>query len=220
RTYPQEIAAIIVEPVAANMGLVLPLPGFLEKLRELTQEYGALLIFDEVMTGFRVALGGMQEREGITPDLTCLGKIIGGGLPVGAYGGRREIMAHVAPLGGVYQAGTLSGNPLALSAGLATLAALRTAGVYERLERLGAKAEQGLVKAARKAGVPQRRSIAELSSRRPTRASSIVGGSVAEVVDRRHGPSAGGGLGGEPLTPPIPNIDLGRSLSLTRRFCW
>src|SRR5207244_5322496 len=121
KTYPKEIAAIIVEPVAANMGLVLPLPGFLEKLRSLTQEYGALLIFDEVMTGFRVGLGGMQERAGIVPDLTCLGKIIGGGLPVGAYGGRREIMQLVAPVVPMYQAGTLSGNPMAMAGGIATL---------------------------------------------------------------------------------------------------
>src|SRR3954470_1232229 len=146
RTYPQEIAAVIVEPVAANMGLVLPLPGFLEKLRELTEEYGALLIFDEVMTGFRVALGGMQEREGITPDLTCLGKIIGGGLPVGAYGGRRDIMQHVAPVGTMYQAGTLSGNPLAMAAGIATLTEMRKPGRYEELERksqlLGAGVER------------------------------------------------------------------------------
>jgi len=114
---------------------VLPLPGFLEKLRELTEEYGALLIFDEVMTGFRVALGGMQERVGITPDLTCLGKIIGGGLPVGAYGGRRDIMEHVAPVGTMYQAGTLSGNPLAMAAGIATLTELRKPGQYAELER-------------------------------------------------------------------------------------
>src|SRR3989440_2885291 len=125
RAYPQQIAAIIVEPVAANMGLVLPLPGFLEKLRALADEYGALLIFDEVITGFRVALGGMQQRVGIMPDLTCLGKILGGGLPVGAYGGRREIMEWVAPLGPVYQAGTLSGNPPAMGAGIATPAQLR-----------------------------------------------------------------------------------------------
>jgi len=135
RIYPQEIAAIIVEPVAANMGLVLPLPGFLEKLRKLTREYGALLIFDEVMTGFRVALGGMQERVSITPDLTCLGKIIGGGLPVGAYGGRREIMEQVAPVGTMYQAGTLSGNPLAMAAGIATLSEMRKPGQYGELER-------------------------------------------------------------------------------------
>jgi glutamate-1-semialdehyde 2,1-aminomutase len=135
RTYPQGIAAIIVEPVAANMGLVLPLPGFLEKLRKLTREYGALLIFDEVMTGFRVALGGMQERVSITPDLTCLGKIIGGGLPVGAYGGRREIMEQVAPVGTMYQAGTLSGNPLAMAAGIATLSEMRKPGQYGELER-------------------------------------------------------------------------------------
>ena len=149
-----EIAAVIVEPVAGNMGVIPPAPGFLEALREVTTAHGALLIFDEVITGFRIAYGGAQERYGVRPDLTCLGKIIGGGLPVGAYGGRREIMANVAPLGGVYQAGTLSGNPLAVSAGLATLAALRTSGVYDRLEGLGAQAEAGLTEAARKAGVP------------------------------------------------------------------
>ncbi|MBM4438810.1 MAG: glutamate-1-semialdehyde 2,1-aminomutase [Candidatus Rokubacteria bacterium] len=149
-----EISAVIVEPVAGNMGVVPPAPGFLEALREVTQAHGALLIFDEVITGFRIAYGGAQERYGVRPDLTCLGKIIGGGLPVGAYGGAREIMANVAPLGGVYQAGTLSGNPLAVTAGLATLAALRTSGVYERLERLGTVAEAGLTEAARKAGVP------------------------------------------------------------------
>ncbi len=119
-----DIAAVIVEPVAGNMGLVLPRPGFLEGLRELTRKYGALLIFDEVITGFRVAFGGAQAAFGIDPDLTCLGKIIGGGLPVGAYGGKREIMNHIAPSGGVYQAGTLSGNPLAMAAGLATLKTL------------------------------------------------------------------------------------------------
>src|SRR5581483_887996 len=135
RRYPEEIAAIIVEPVAANMGLVLPQPGFLQKLRNLTLQYGALLIFDEVMTGFRVALGGMQERVGIKPDLTCLGKIIGGGMPVGAYGGRRAIMEHVAPVGTMYQAGTLSGNPLAMAAGIATLTEMRKPGQYEKLEQ-------------------------------------------------------------------------------------
>jgi len=149
-----EIAAVIVEPVAGNMGVVPPAPGFLQTLREVTSEHGALLIFDEVITGFRIAYGGAQERYGVRPDLTCLGKIIGGGLPVGACGGRREIMANISPLGGVYQAGTLSGNPLAVSAGLATLAALRTSNVYDRLERLGGAAEHGLTEAARKAGVP------------------------------------------------------------------
>lgn len=147
RTYPREIAAIIVEPVAANMGLVLPAPGFLEQLRELSEQYGALLIFDEVMTGFRVALGGMQERVGITPDLTCFGKIIGGGLPVGAYGGRREIMQLVAPLGPMYQAGTLSGNPLAMAAGIATLHELRKPGQYAALEHKSQKLAEGIGRA-------------------------------------------------------------------------
>ncbi len=147
RTYPDQIAAIIVEPVAANMGLVLPQPGFLEKLRELTQQYGALLIFDEVMTGFRVALGGMQERVGITPDLTCFGKIIGGGLPVGAYGGRRDIMQMVAPVGTMYQAGTLSGNPLAMAAGIATVTELRKPGQYEQLEHKSQVLADGLSRA-------------------------------------------------------------------------
>lgn len=143
-----EIAALILEPVVGNMGLVPPVPGFLEGLRALTLEHGSLLVFDEVMTGFRLALGGAQERYGIRPDLTCLGKIVGGGLPVGVYGGRREIMEKVAPLGPVYQAGTLSGNPLACSAGLATLKLLRNPGFYERLEASSATLEAGLREAA------------------------------------------------------------------------
>ena len=152
-TYPTEIAAVIVEPVAANMGLVLPQPGFLEQLRSLTKAYGALLIFDEVMTGFRVALGGMQERVSIIPDLTCLGKIIGGGLPVGAYGGRREIMEQVAPLGAMYQAGTLSGNPLAMAAGIATLTEMRKPGQYEELERKSQVLGDGLERVINETGV-------------------------------------------------------------------
>ncbi|HZU69060.1 MAG TPA: glutamate-1-semialdehyde 2,1-aminomutase [Ktedonobacteraceae bacterium] len=154
RAHPNDIAAIIVEPAAANMGLVLPLPGFLEKLRNLTQQYGALLIFDEVMTGFRVALGGMQERTGIVPDLTCLGKIIGGGLPVGAYGGRRDIMQLVAPLGPMYQAGTLSGNPLAMAAGIATLKELRKPGIYETLEHKGQLLCNGVEQVLHQTGGP------------------------------------------------------------------
>ncbi len=153
RQYPQEIAAIIVEPVAANMGLVLPLPGFLEKLRDLTHSYGALLIFDEVMTGFRVALGGMQGRVGITPDLTCLGKIIGGGLPVGAYGGPRDIMEHVAPVGNMYQAGTLSGNPLAMAAGIATLTEMRKPGQYEKLEQKSRLLGEGVERVLHETGL-------------------------------------------------------------------
>jgi len=148
------IAAVIVEPVAGNMGVVPPAPGFLQGLREITSHHGALLVFDEVITGFRVAYGGAQARYGVRPDLTCLGKIVGGGMPIAAYGGRRDVMAHVAPLGGVYQAGTLSGNPLAVAAGLAMLAALRRPGVYERLEVLGARMEQGLRTASDKTGVP------------------------------------------------------------------
>jgi glutamate-1-semialdehyde 2,1-aminomutase len=149
-----EIAAVIVEPVAGNMGVVPPAPGFLECLREVTAHHGAVLIFDEVITGFRVARGGAQERYGVRPDLTCLGKIIGGGLPVGAYGGRRDLMSHVAPLGSVYQAGTLSGNPLAVAGGLATLRALRDPAAYGRLEALGALMERGLRAASEKAGIP------------------------------------------------------------------
>ncbi len=145
--YPDSIAAIIVEPVAANMGLVLPLPGYLEALRSLTQKYGALLIFDEVMTGFRLAPGGMQQRAGIRPDITCFGKIIGGGLPVGAYGGRRDIMQQVAPLGSMYQAGTLSGNPLAMAAGIATLTELGKPEQYERLEHKSELLGEGITRA-------------------------------------------------------------------------
>jgi len=154
QTYPNEIAAVIVEPIAANMGLVPPQPGFLEELRRLTQAYGAVLIFDEVMTGFRVALGGMQERVGIDPDLTCLGKIIGGGLPVGAYGGRREIMQLVAPSGPMYQAGTLSGNPLAMAGGIATLTELRKPGQYAELERKAKLLADGLSQAIQQSGIP------------------------------------------------------------------
>jgi glutamate-1-semialdehyde 2,1-aminomutase len=147
--YPKQIAAIIVEPVAANMGVVLPKPGFLEGLRQLSQEFGALLIFDEVITGFRLAYGGAQTIYKITPDLTCLGKIIGGGLPVGAYGGRREIMQMVAPLGPVYQAGTLSGNPLAMTAGIETLKLLQSPGVYKQLEAKSARLEEAVTRATR-----------------------------------------------------------------------
>jgi glutamate-1-semialdehyde 2,1-aminomutase len=147
------IAAIIVEPVVGNMGVVPPAPGFLEGLRRLTEEHGALLIFDEVMTGFRVAYGGVQTRCGIRPDLTCLGKIVGGGLPLAALGGRRDVMAKLAPQGPVYQAGTLSGNPLAVAAGLATLEQLEQPGVYERLETLSAALEKGLRDALDRQGV-------------------------------------------------------------------
>ena len=150
----EEIAAVIVEPVAGNMGLVLPAGGFLEVLRELTQANGALLIFDEVMTGFRVSFGGAQGLFGIQPDLTTLGKVIGGGLPVGAYGGRRDIMERVAPLGPIYQAGTLSGNPLAMAAGLATVRLLQAPGVYERLEAVSRRLAEGIAQAGERAGVP------------------------------------------------------------------
>ncbi|MDH4228454.1 MAG: glutamate-1-semialdehyde 2,1-aminomutase [Nitrospirota bacterium] len=148
RQHGDSLAAIIVEPVAGNMGLVKPATGFLEGLRELCSGHGIVLIFDEVMTGFRVAYGGYQSLCGITPDLTTLGKVIGGGLPVGAYGGRRDIMEKIAPLGPVYQAGTLSGNPLAMTAGIATLTELQRPGVYERLEKLGNRLAAGLKGAA------------------------------------------------------------------------
>jgi glutamate-1-semialdehyde 2,1-aminomutase len=144
----EEFAAIILEPVAGNMGCVPPARGYLEGLREITARYETVLIFDEVMTGFRLARGGAQERYGVTPDLTCLGKIIGGGLPVGAYGGRREIMDQVAPSGPVYQAGTLSGNPLAMAAGLATLRAAGQPGFYDLLEELGEIWRRGMGEAA------------------------------------------------------------------------
>ncbi|MBK6577590.1 MAG: glutamate-1-semialdehyde 2,1-aminomutase [Sandaracinaceae bacterium] len=148
-----QIAAVIIEPVAGNMGCVPPDAAWLKALREVTYQYGALLIFDEVMTGFRVARGGAQALYGIIPDLTCLGKIVGGGLPVGAYGGRREIMSKIAPLGPVYQAGTLSGNPLAVAAGLTTLGLLRRPGFYEGLEASSAALADGLASAAALAGV-------------------------------------------------------------------
>ncbi|MFO0897080.1 MAG: glutamate-1-semialdehyde 2,1-aminomutase [Pirellulales bacterium] len=149
----RRIASVILEPVVGNMGLVVPRPEFLRALRELTQQHGALLIFDEVMTGFRVAYGGAQSLFGVTPDLTTLGKIVGGGLPVGAYGGRAEIMDHVLPAGKVFQAGTLSGNPLATAAGIATLRELRERPPYERLERLSGRLAQGLAQAAEQAGI-------------------------------------------------------------------
>jgi len=149
----ENVAAVIVEPVAGNMGCVPPVEGFLEGLREMTRVHGALLIFDEVMTGFRVAYGGAQERFGVVPDLTTLGKVIGGGLPVGAFGGKREIMQLVAPSGPVYQAGTLSGNPLAMAAGLATLRTVREENVYERLEELGRLWKEGMQRAASEGGV-------------------------------------------------------------------
>jgi glutamate-1-semialdehyde 2,1-aminomutase len=149
----ETIAAVIIEPVVGNMGCVVPRDNFLQDVRAITQKHGALLIFDEVMTGFRLARGGAQELYGIKPDLTTLGKIIGGGLPVGAYGGRRDLMNLVAPAGPVYQAGTLSGNPLAMTAGLTTLRRLRDKSVYERLERAGARLTAGLSEVAREAGI-------------------------------------------------------------------
>ena len=149
---PDEIAGVILEPVVGNAGFIPPDAGFLEGLRVLTQEYGALLVFDEVMTGFRIAYGGAQEKFGITPDLTTLGKVIGGGLPVGAYGGRKDIMAMVAPAGPMYQAGTLSGNPLAMTAGIKTLELLQKPGTYEQLDRITKKLSDGLLEIAKETG--------------------------------------------------------------------
>jgi glutamate-1-semialdehyde 2,1-aminomutase len=149
---PGEIAGLILEPVVGNAGFIVPEAGFLAGLRELTQEHGALLVFDEVMTGFRISYGGAQEKFGITPDLTTLGKVIGGGLPVGAYGGRKDIMAMVAPAGPMYQAGTLSGNPLAMTAGIKTLELLRRPGSYEHLDRVTSRLIAGLLDVAKETG--------------------------------------------------------------------
>jgi glutamate-1-semialdehyde 2,1-aminomutase len=151
---PGQIAGVIVEPVAGNMGVVPPHPGFLEGLRRITEQEGAVLIFDEVMTGFRVHKGGAQSLYGIKPDLTTLGKVIGGGLPVGAYGGKREIMQLVAPLGPMYQAGTLSGNPLAMSAGIAALDLIRDDGCWKKMEQAAGRLEAGIASAAKRAGIP------------------------------------------------------------------
>ncbi|MBI5101194.1 MAG: glutamate-1-semialdehyde 2,1-aminomutase [Nitrospirae bacterium] len=152
----RDIACVILEPVVGNIGCVLPQPGFLEAVRKLTRKNGIVLIFDEVMTGFRVAFGGAQAHYGIKPDMTCLGKVIGGGLPVGAYGGRKEIMAMVSPEGPVYQAGTLSGNPLAMTAGITTLKELSRPGVYKKIEKNCVQLEKGLRDAAKRAGVKTR----------------------------------------------------------------
>jgi len=156
KKYPEQIAAIIVEPVAGNMGVVPPVDGFLEGLRAITEREGSVLIFDEVMTGFRVHPGGAQTLYNIVPDLTTLGKVIGGGLPVGTYGGKREIMQMVAPAGPMYQAGTLAGNPLAMSAGIATLSLLKGANCWEKLEQAAGRLEAGISSAAKKAGIPIR----------------------------------------------------------------
>lgn len=154
RVLGEQIACIIVEPVAGNMNCIPPVPGFLEGLRQVCDDYGSLLIFDEVMTGFRVALGGAQERYGVIPDLTTLGKVIGGGMPVGACGGRREIMEQLAPLGPVYQAGTLSGNPVAMAAGLATLKLVSAPGFFEELEAKTRTLTEGMVAIAQETGIP------------------------------------------------------------------
>jgi glutamate-1-semialdehyde 2,1-aminomutase len=154
KAYPADIACVIVEPVAGNMGVVPPVPGFLDGLRSLTSDHGALLVFDEVITGFRVTYGGAQHLYGITPDITCLGKIVGGGMPVGAYGGRREIMERVSPLGPMYQAGTLSGNPVAMAAGIKTLELVGGEGVYEELEAKGRRLQAGLERAVAQAETP------------------------------------------------------------------
>jgi glutamate-1-semialdehyde 2,1-aminomutase len=151
--YSDQIAAVIIEPIAGNMGVILPEDGFLEGIRNITKEHDILLIFDEIITGFRVSPGGAQELYDIKPDLTCLGKIIGGGLPVGAYGGRRDIMSHVAPEGDIYQAGTLSGNPLAMTAGLVTLRILKNKEIYAKIEEKSEVLFSGIRDAARQAGI-------------------------------------------------------------------
>ena len=175
KKYWRKLACIIVEPIAGNMGVVLPQKEFLRQLRVLTRKYGILLIFDEVISGFRVAYGGAQTLYGVKPDLTTLGKIIGGGLPVGAYGGKKEIMDLIAPTGPIYQAGTLSGNPLAVTAGIETLKKLGASGVYEKLERRGKQLAEGLGQAAKQANIPFYQ----------TRVGSLMGGFFVDgrVVD-------------------------------------
>ena len=162
--FPGEIAAFILEPIAANMGLVPPRPGYLEAVAEITRRHGALLIFDEVISGFRVAAGGAQEISGVTPDLTALGKILGGGLPVGAYGGRRDLMEQMAPSGPVYQAGTLSGNPLAMTAGIAMLSQIARRPPYKELEEKGARLEAGVRDAIAELGAADRASYVRIGS--------------------------------------------------------
>ena len=176
-----QIAGIIVEPVPGNAGLYLPKPGYLEFLSEITKAHGALLIFDEVMTGFRLARGGAQERFGITPDLSTFGKVIGGGLPVGAFGGRAEIMDCLAPLGPVYQAGTLSGNPLAMAAGLANLEELEASGAYAKLEKLGEQLAAGMKDAAKSASVP-----VQINSCGSMFCTYFTGAPVHNVADAMH----------------------------------
>lgn len=149
-----QVAAVLVEPIVGNFGIVEPKPGFLEKVNELTHQAGALVIYDEVITAFRFIYGGAQDMLGIKPDLTALGKIIGGGLPIGAYGGKKEIMEKVAPLGPAYQAGTMAGNPASILAGIACLEVLQKEGVYEHLDRLGAMLEEGILSAAEEHGIP------------------------------------------------------------------
>ncbi len=183
------IAAIIVEPVAGNMGVVAPLPGFLQGLRDIADNFGSLLIFDEVMTGFRVAAGGAQELFGVRPDLTTLGKIVGGGLPVGAYGGRRDIMEQVAPLGSIYQAGTLSGNPLAMAAGLATLTCIRDdPDFYAALERRAERLARGIVSECQECGIPAvLNRVGSMMTMFFTEEKSVVSWTTAKTADtKRH----------------------------------
>lgn len=184
KKYPNQIAGLIVEPVAGNMGVVPPQPGFLEGLRKLTSEYGAVLIFDEVMTGFRVHKGGAQTLYNIKPDLTTLGKVIGGGLPVGAYGGKREIMQMVAPLGPMYQAGTLSGNPLAMSAGIAALSLIREEEVWRKLEQAAARLEAGVASAAKQAGIPIQQTRVGTMFTTFFSETKPVGGHTVKVADK------------------------------------
>ena len=186
--YPDQIAAIIIEPVAGNMGVVPPVDGFLQGLRDITERQGAILIFDEVMTGFRAHLNGAQALYNIVPDLTTLGKVIGGGLPVGAYGGKREIMEMVAPVGPMYQAGTLSGNPLAMSAGIATLELLKEPGVWERLEKASSDLTFGIGAAAKAAGVPiQQTRVGTMFTTFFSEIQPINWGTVAQADKERFG---------------------------------
>ena len=224
RAHAEGLAAIVVEPVAGNMGVVPPAPGFLEALRMLSDATGALLVFDEVITGFRVARGGAQERYGVLPDLTILGKIVGGGLPAAAFGGRAELMERLAPSGDVYQAGTLSGNPLATAAGVSVLRRLREPAVYDELERTSARLEDGLAPF----GIVQRvggmltlfcqRRFRRRATRTPSRATPSVSARCSAICSRRASTSRPRSSSACSCRSPTRDEDVDRTVAAVRSF--